>query len=291
MVDRFDIKDGMEVVGSDGARVGVVGDVESGRILIRDAADGAKGHHVALSHVERVADGRVHLNDSARVTLGGFAARVAEATGDPAPERPHAPRGKATLLWIVGAAVLLASLLFVFLRTQDRQEELLASPPRVEPGPVSAVGAGGLLPVELPNGRQLQLAPDSLAVQLRNYLATPDAAAGRSFRFERVHFDTGSAEVLAPEIPAIAAVGQVLQAYPSARVRLVGFADARGAAPANADLGLNRAEAVATLLAGNGVPRDRIETASGGEAQPAATNASPSGRAENRRTELIVTAL
>ncbi|PAX06865.1 OmpA family protein [Sphingomonas lenta] len=292
MVDRFSIKDGMEVVGSDGARVGTVRDVETGRFILHDETGHARDRALMLSRVERVEGNRVHLTETASVVLGGFAERLAEATGDPDPHHPHSPRtAKTALYWALGLFLLLASLALAYCRTTDREEETITAPAQIEPGPVSPAAAGAPLPVQLPNGRQLQLAPDSLALQLRNYLATPDVQAGRSFQFERIHFDTGSAEVLAAEIPAIASVGQVLQAFPNARVRVVGFADARGSAPANADLGLQRAEAVAGLLAGNGVPRDRIETASGGEGAPAATNATAAGQAENRRTELVVTAL
>jgi outer membrane protein OmpA-like peptidoglycan-associated protein len=41
-------------------------------------------------------------------------------------------------------------------------------------------------------------------------------------------------------------------------------------------------------LAERGVNRANIETASGGDQDPRATNATEEGRAENRRTELIV---
>lgn len=144
MVDRFDIKDGMEVVGSDGVAVGTVADVETGRMILRPAAGEREGRHVPLSHVERVADGRVHLNESSAVLFGGFAARVAEATGDPMPDQPRAPRGKAMLLWIIGGVLLLGSLLIVYLRTLDRERETLAAPPQIEAGPVSPVSQESL---------------------------------------------------------------------------------------------------------------------------------------------------
>lgn len=291
MVDRFSIKDGMEVVGSDGEHVGVVRDVETGRLFLRDAPGHRSDRTLALSRVERVHDGRVYLTETAHVVLGGFAERLAEATGDPDPHHPRSPRGKAALLWTIGALVLLGSLLLVYLRAGDREDETINAPAQIEAGPVAPVGVGEPMTVQLPGGRELRALPTSLAVQLRNYLATPNAQAGRSFQFERVHFATGSADVLAPERQAIVDVGQVLAAFPNARVRVVGFADARGSAPANADLGARRAEAVAALLSGQGVARDRIETASGGEAAPAATNATRQGQAENRRTELVVTAL
>lgn len=286
MVDRFDIREGMEVVGSDGAPVGVVRDVETGRILLRDAADGSGDADIAIRHVDRVEDGRVHLNDSARVALGGFGARVAEAVGDPAPAQPHEPvpptlnravpgarpRGNFYLPWILGAVGLLA--LFFLYRgcVAEQEEDLLVAPPRIERGVVSPVGAAGALPAEL-----------------RTYL-TGTEPAGRTFRFDRLNFDTNSAAIRPADQADLNAVAEVLQAHPSARVRIVGYADARGTAPANAELGRERAEAVVAALTGRGVARARMEAVSGGEADPAATNATAPGQAENRRTELVVTA-
>ena len=43
-------------------------------------------------------------------------------------------------------------------------------------------------------------------------------------------------------------------------------------------------------LAAQGVAADRMKTATGGSSKPVDTNTSVSGRAENRRTELVVTA-
>ena len=80
----------------------------------------------------------------------------------------------------------------------------------------------------------------------------------------------------------------MLVAHPTARVRVVGYADARGAEGANANLGLARARAVATALTATGVPANRIEAASGGEANPEASNATAPGQSENRRTELVL---
>ena len=80
----------------------------------------------------------------------------------------------------------------------------------------------------------------------------------------------------------------MLAAYPDSRAAVVGYADARGDSNFNRDLGANRARAVITALAARGVPAERLEARTGGETDPAATNATPGGRFENRRTELVI---
>ena len=85
-------------------------------------------------------------------------------------------------------------------------------------------------------------------------------------------------------------MSEILAAYPKAVVRLVGYADARGTDAANAKLGADRAAAVAKALADGGIDAKRISTASGGDSNPVASNATAGGQFQNRRTELVVTA-
>lgn len=73
------------------------------------------------------------------------------------------------------------------------------------------------------------------------------------------------------------------QARSESRVRLVGHTDAVGSESANELMGLGRAWSVGVLLVGNGVQDARIELASAGESDPAASNATAEGRAANRR--------
>ena len=101
---------------------------------------------------------------------------------------------------------------------------------------------------------------------------------------------TGSAEVRPQYRKEIADLGAALAARPTSRVRIVGYADARGSTDANADLGARRAAAVAAALVATGLQAGRIETATGGEAGPSATNATAQGQQRNRRTELVVLA-
>ena len=123
--------------------------------------------------------------------------------------------------------------------------------------------------------------------QLESYLAGSDATP-RTFAFDNMHFDTAMSTLRNEDQATVDQVGALLGPYNKTRVRIVGYADARGSAPANAKLGRDRAESVKAALVAKGVDAGRIDTASGGESDAIATNATASGEAENRRTELVV---
>ncbi|GAB3276821.1 OmpA family protein [Parahaliea aestuarii] len=71
-------------------------------------------------------------------------------------------------------------------------------------------------------------------------------------------------------------------------LEIQGHTDATGSAEYNQGLGLARAESVRRYLHSQGVALDRMATISYGEDAPAADNSSASGRAMNRRVEVVV---
>jgi len=117
-----------------------------------------------------------------------------------------------------------------------------------------------------------------------DHIATP-MSRYPEYRQSRQSFGINVLGTLVVEIEAVAAS---LARYPNARIRVQGFADARGDAAANQTLALARANAVKNALAANGADARRIEAVSGGESNPVGSNASATGQAENRRTELVV---
>lgn len=119
------------------------------------------------------------------------------------------------------------------------------------------------------------------------YLAGNEAAP-RTFAFDTMHFATASSELTAADKAAVETVAGVLGTYPKTKVKIVGYADARGTAAANRKLGLDRAAAVKAALVGKGVDDGRIAIGSVGDADPVDTNDTAGGQAENRRTELVV---
>ncbi|HRZ47762.1 MAG TPA: OmpA family protein, partial [Bacteroidales bacterium] len=56
----------------------------------------------------------------------------------------------------------------------------------------------------------------------------------------------------------------------------------------NLKLSQQRADAVKNYLAGKGIARDRVVAVGYGETQPVASNDTPEGRQQNRRTEVKI---
>jgi outer membrane protein OmpA-like peptidoglycan-associated protein len=131
------------------------------------------------------------------------------------------------------------------------------------------------------------LRPGTLAYDIDRFMGSKDGLP-RTFTFDAVNFDSGTANLRAADSSDLDDIARVLAAYPESRAAIVGYADALGDSRFNRDLGANRAQAVIAALASRGVAPKRLEARSGGETDPAATNATPGGRFENRRTELVI---
>jgi len=81
----------------------------------------------------------------------------------------------------------------------------------------------------------------------------------------------------------------LLQAHPSAMVRVESFTDNVGRPEDSLDLSRRRSEAVKALLVQDGADASRIDVSGLGQQRPLASNATDVGRRLNRRTELVVT--
>lgn len=191
------------------------------------------------------------------------------------PTHVHIEKGKPVnwLAWIALALGLLA-LLWALTRHRDvaTTTETVTT---TAAAPVAAAGA----PVAATTTASVGT--------LGAYLAGGEAAP-RTFAFDTMHFATASSELTAADKTTVEDVAGVLGKYPKTNVKIVGYADARGNAAANAKLGLDRSNSVKAALTAKGVDGSRIATGSGGDADPVDTNATANGQAENRRTELVV---
>lgn len=101
-------------------------------------------------------------------------------------------------------------------------------------------------------------------------------------------FATDSAS-LRPDLQGdLRAVAANLVRYPASRVQVVGHTDNTGSAAYNQDLSERRAQSVASVLVSNGVQYNRVSSYGRGFNQPIASNATPEGRAQNRRVEITI---
>ena len=87
----------------------------------------------------------------------------------------------------------------------------------------------------------------------------------------------------------LVSVGLVLKQFNKTLVDVRGHTDSSGPDAYNLDLSQRRAVSVATILAGQGVDQRRFFIEGRGEADPIASNATETGRAQNRRVEIQLT--
>jgi outer membrane protein OmpA-like peptidoglycan-associated protein len=110
------------------------------------------------------------------------------------------------------------------------------------------------------------------------------------FKAENVQFATGTANLTTGAKTELNKLVNILnKQYPLVRVQIQGHTDNTGKAEANQLLSENRASSVKKYLVSKGVDTDRLDEVGYGQDQPIADNATPEGRAKNRRVVFKVT--
>lgn len=104
---------------------------------------------------------------------------------------------------------------------------------------------------------------------------------------DTIYFRLNSAMVEMGSYPWIARLSVFLSRFPSITVVINGHTDITGTEALNDNLSERRAQRIQRLLERNGVARSSIYTRGYGEYFPECTNKTPSGRACNRRAELL----
>lgn len=101
-------------------------------------------------------------------------------------------------------------------------------------------------------------------------------------------FDSGSANLNPGAYDRLRSLARTLNNYPKSQVIIKGHTDSSGAESFNQSLSEQRADRVRNFLISEGVAPARITALGFGESLPVATNATESGRAQNRRVELEI---
>ena len=194
----------------------------------------------------------------------------------------HVHIGKRKTNWVAWLVLALGILALLLALARCHKDEPAAVPPATPaPAPAAATVVGATPDA----GKSTALMGTS---GLGTYLASSEVTP-RTFVFEKLNFDTAKSDVRPADAAEVDAVAATLAKYPTTHIRIAGYADATGNDASNIALGKARADSVKAALVTKGVDTARVDTVSGGSADPVDTNATAGGRFENRRTEVVVT--
>jgi outer membrane protein OmpA-like peptidoglycan-associated protein len=210
----------------------------------------------------------------------------AAAVSSPAIRRvPAAPdperKGWLAPLVLLGALMLIAIPLLRAMRRPAMHTQVLHNLP------AEAVSRATIR-LALPNGQSLTVARGSAAYQLASFLGGNDATPAR-FTLSPMNFEFATTQLTPESLATVDEVAAILRAYPTATIRVESYTDSVGTAAVNLDLSRDRSETVKGLLGGKGIAPTRVTTAGLGQEDPIASNQTESGRAQNRRTDIVVT--
>ncbi len=206
------------------------------------------------------------------------------------------PRGKGGLGWAAVAAIFALALVWFLSRNRTPDmpavatDTLAAPTPTMEPGDVSAYGAGTRT-ISLPNGSTLSVPSTGLESQLVTFIQDDASKVNDTtwFNFDRLLFETGSATLKPESQEQLRNVAAILEAFPEVDVKIGGYADNTGDAAANQRLSESRAGSVMRELVAMGIDDDRLESEGYGAQHPVGDNNTEEGRQQNRRIAVRVT--
>ena len=107
-------------------------------------------------------------------------------------------------------------------------------------------------------------------------------------RLYGINFDFDSDILRAESKPTLDKIVAMLQSENTMRLIIEGHTDSDGPNQRNEILSQKRAESVKAYLITAGISPSRLFTAGYGESKPIAPNATATGKAQNRRVELVV---
>jgi len=112
---------------------------------------------------------------------------------------------------------------------------------------------------------------------------------GSKIALRNVFFDTGKSNIRSESNTELDRLVQLLKDVPSLKIELSGHTDNTGSAQNNIKLSQDRAAAAVAYLKSKGIAANRLTAKGHGSDKPIDTNATASGRQNNRRTEFEIT--
>ena len=129
---------------------------------------------------------------------------------------------------------------------------------------------------------------EKLRAQLGAVLQTRETARGLIMNMSDVLFDFNKYTLKPDAREKLAKVSGILLAYSNLQVQVEGYTDNIGSDDYNQKLSEQRADGVRDYLVSQSVPQNAITAQGYGKSDPVADNSSNSGRAQNRRVQLVV---
>jgi outer membrane protein OmpA-like peptidoglycan-associated protein len=136
--------------------------------------------------------------------------------------------------------------------------------------------------------QQTEQMRERLKEQLNQVLQTTETARGLIVNMSDVLFDFNKYTLKPEAREKLAKVSGILLAYPNLKLQVEGYTDNIGSDDYNQKLSEERAGTVRDFLVSQSVSNANISAAGYGKSNPVADNSTNSGRAQNRRVELVV---
>ena len=172
-------------------------------------------------------------------------------------------------------------------------EQVALNPPVGQTASLSVTDLpdAALYKYRLPTNFELSAPATGIEKQLVVFIQDPGKGIEPAtwFNFDRLLFETNSANLKPESKEQLQNVAEILKAYPNVKVKVGGYTDNTGDPGANQKLSQDRATAVSMELVALGVPATRKSAEGYGQQYPVAANSTENGRAQNRRIALRVT--
>lgn len=114
---------------------------------------------------------------------------------------------------------------------------------------------------------------------------------GRNLTLKNIFFDTNMATLLPKSLVELDVLLALMMENPTLKIEIQGHTDNTGSDAQNMSLSDARAKAVYNYLIEKNIEAERLQFKGYGRNKPIASNATPDGRQQNRRTSFIVTGI
>jgi K(+)-stimulated pyrophosphate-energized sodium pump len=178
----------------------------------------------------------------------------------------------------------------------DKSSSDTIKAPSANAGSIDANGnfvyeKGAKQEVNLPNDDKLNIAANSGEMKLINFLINDKSVVDKTtwFTMESLYFESGKALLKGESQEQLNNLAKILKAYNTTEIKMGGYTDNTGDSTTNVILSTQRAEAAKAELVRFGIDAKRISAEGYGPMHPVQDNATPEGRAQNRRIDVRVT--